>query len=83
MKNGHVAPAAAVSDGTGRGEQNQFLLVVLTFQRARQLQRGAKPRVNVDGHKSLWVARREVSAGMISWEAAQAAVPNTPKIESA
>ena len=47
--------------------QNKFSLVVLTAQRARQLQNGARPRVDSDGHKFPWVARREVMAGMISW----------------
>ena len=48
--------------------QNKFSLVVLTSQRARQLQNGARPRVDPDGHKFPWVARREVMAGMISWD---------------
>jgi DNA-directed RNA polymerase omega subunit len=48
--------------------QNKFLLVVLARQRARQLHAGARPRVEVEGHKHLWVAMREVEAGTVSWE---------------
>lgn len=47
--------------------QNKFSLVVITAQRARQLENGARPRVDPDGHKYPWIARREVMAGMISW----------------
>jgi DNA-directed RNA polymerase subunit K/omega len=49
---------------------------VLTSQRARQLQNGARPRVDPDGHKFPWVARHEVMAGMISWDV-------TPKVVQA
>ena len=56
--------------------QNKFSLVVLTSQRARQLQNGARPRVDPDGHKFPWVARHEVLAGMISWDV-------TPKVVQA
>ena len=54
--------------GTSEELQNKFSLVVLTSQRARQLQNGARPRVDPDGHKFPWVARHEVMAGMISWD---------------
>jgi DNA-directed RNA polymerase omega subunit len=50
--------------------QNKFLLVVLAVQRARQLHNGARARVAAEGHKSLWVAAREVSTGRISWAVA-------------
>ncbi len=49
---------------------NKFLLVVLAVQRARQLHNGARARVAAEGHKSLWVAAREVSTGRISWAVA-------------
>ena len=54
--------------GTSDELQNKFSIVVLTSQRARQLQNGARPRVDPDGHKFPWVARHEVMAGMISWD---------------
>jgi DNA-directed RNA polymerase omega subunit len=54
----------------GAKEENKFRLVVLAHQRAKQLQCGAKPRVDTLGHKFNWVAMREVTAGMISWDMA-------------
>jgi len=60
--------AAGSVGGTSEELQNKFSLVVLTSQRARQLQNGARPRVDPDGHKFPWVARHEVMAGMISWD---------------
>ena len=66
------APGAAVPAGPGNGAsdefQNKFLLVVVARQRARQLQNGARPRVETEGHKFLWVAMREVIAGTVSWD---------------
>jgi DNA-directed RNA polymerase omega subunit len=47
---------------------NNFHLASLAFQRVRQLQSGARPRVATNGHKSLYVALEEVEAGLISWE---------------
>lgn len=65
------APGAAVPavSGNGGGDemQNKFLLVVVARQRARQLQNGARPRVETEGHKFLWVAMQEVMAGTVSW----------------
>jgi DNA-directed RNA polymerase omega subunit len=37
-------------------------------QRAKQLQNGAKPRVEVKSHKATRVAIDEVLAGLVSWE---------------
>ena len=69
-----VETASAVPvDGAGDERQNKFHVVVLAFQRVRQLQNGARPRVDASGHKFLWVAMREVMAGMISWSVTQKA----------
>jgi len=62
------AGRAGSPGGTSEELQNKFSLVVLTSQRARQLQNGARPRVDPNGHKFPWVARHEVMAGMISWD---------------
>ena len=66
------APGAAVPSAPGNGAsdelQNKFLLVVVARQRARQLQNGARPRVETEGHKFLWVAMQEVIAGRVSWD---------------
>jgi DNA-directed RNA polymerase omega subunit len=47
--------------------QDKFRLIVVTFQRAKQLQNGARPRVDPGDHKFARVAMLEVMAGMVSW----------------
>jgi len=59
--NGRSAPSAEPKD------ENKFRLVTLAFQRCKQLQNGARPRVDPGDHKSQRVAMLEVMAGMISW----------------
>jgi DNA-directed RNA polymerase omega subunit len=55
---------------------NKFRLVVIALQRARQLQGGARPRVeNIGRHKFLWVALQEVMAGHVSWDVTPLPVP--------
>lgn len=63
---GAAAPAAG--NGASDELQNKFLLVVVARLRARQLQNGARPRVETEGHKFLWVATQEVIAGTVSWD---------------
>jgi DNA-directed RNA polymerase subunit K/omega len=48
--------------------EDRFYLIALIFQRARQLQNGARPRVYKDGHKPTRLAQLEVMAGLVSWE---------------
>ncbi len=74
--------SAAPVNGASDGLQNKFHLVVLAFQRAKQLQNGARPRVDASGHKFLWVAMREVMAGMISWSVTQKAGEAAPRAPS-
>ena len=45
----------------------QLHTATCTFQRARQLKDGARPRVEPRGHTILRVALMEVTAGMVSW----------------
>lgn len=47
---------------------SRFHLAALTFQRARQLQNGARPRLDGAGHKVARIALLEVMAGMVSWD---------------
>ncbi len=49
--------------------RSRFLYVDVAAQRAKQLRRGAKPRVPVPDplHKLERVAMREVNAGFIDW----------------
>jgi len=52
--------------------ESKFRLVTLTAQRAKQLQNGARPRVDGGDHKFLRVALLEVMAGTVSWSLAEA-----------
>jgi DNA-directed RNA polymerase subunit K/omega len=45
----------------------RFHVAAVAFQRARQLQNNARPRVEVDGHKVHRVALMEVMAGAVEW----------------
>jgi DNA-directed RNA polymerase subunit K/omega len=45
----------------------RFHVAVVAFQRARQLQNSARPRVEADGHKIHRIALMEVMAGTIPW----------------
>lgn len=57
-----AAPPEGVSAGLSR-----FHLVVLAFQRAKQLQHGARPRVDVESRRPTRVAMAEVLADTVSW----------------
>lgn len=57
-----AAPPEGVSAGLSR-----FHLVVLAFQRAKQLQHGARPRVDVGSRRPTRVAMAEVLADTVSW----------------
>jgi DNA-directed RNA polymerase subunit K/omega len=46
---------------------NRFLLSAIAFQRAKQLQQGAKARVENGHHKTTYIAVLEVLANTISW----------------
>ena len=66
MKEPVKEPARPLEAGE---QENKFRLVVIALQRARQLQGGARPRVdNIGRHKFLWVALQEVMAGQVSWD---------------
>jgi DNA-directed RNA polymerase subunit K/omega len=57
--------ARGVQDGSLTG----FHLVSVVFQRAKQLQNGARPRVDAGDHKPTRVALLEVLADTVSWSA--------------
>ena len=52
----------------------RFHVAAIAFQRARQLQTNARPRVEVDGHKVPRIALMEVAAGAVAWSIEQAIV---------
>lgn len=66
-----VVIAAATDD-------NKFRLVTLAFQRCKQLQNGARPRVEPGDHKSQRIAMLEVLAGAVSWSLMDLPLRTTP-----
>jgi DNA-directed RNA polymerase subunit K/omega len=51
----------------GDGASNKFLVAVVAAQRVRQLSNGARPHLDMDNHKFIWVAVSEVTTGTVSW----------------
>ncbi|HLA77570.1 MAG TPA: DNA-directed RNA polymerase subunit omega [Vicinamibacteria bacterium] len=47
---------------------SKFRFITVAAQRAKQIQNGAKPRVESRTRKSTRIAIQEVLAGAISWE---------------
>jgi DNA-directed RNA polymerase subunit omega len=47
---------------------SKFRFITVAAQRAKQIQNGAKPRVEVRSRKSTRIAMQEVLAGAVSWE---------------
>jgi DNA-directed RNA polymerase subunit K/omega len=72
---------AAVAPETTHGEAvdprllGRFHVAAVAFQRARQLQNNARPRVEVDGHKVHRIALMEVMIGAVEWSIEPAVVP--------
>jgi DNA-directed RNA polymerase subunit omega len=54
---------------------SKFRFITVAAQRAKQLQNGAKPRVEMKSRKPTRVAMQEVLANAVSWEVKP---PNTP-----
>lgn len=51
-----------------REVDSKFRFITVSAQRAKQIQNGAKPRVEARSRKATRVAMEEVLAGAISWE---------------
>ena len=51
-----------------RDVESKFRFITVAAQRAKQLQSGAKPRVDTHSRKSTRVAVEETIAGTVSWE---------------
>jgi len=60
---------------------SKFRFITVAAQRAKQIQNGAKPRVESRSRKSTRVAMQEVLAGAISWEVKDE-IPKTPPAEA-
>jgi DNA-directed RNA polymerase subunit omega len=57
---------------------SKFRFITVAAQRAKQLQAGAKPRVEAKSRKPTRVAMQEVLAGAVSWEIREDAVKPAP-----
>ena len=75
-----VQPAlpASIGNAISGPLSSRFLVIVLAFQRARQLQGGARPRVDPTDHKQTRVALLEVMADTISWTNVVPVAPVVP-----
>ncbi len=51
-----------------RDVESKFRFITVAAQRAKQLQSGAKPRVDTDSRKPTRIAVEETIAGTVSWE---------------
>jgi len=51
-----------------RDVDSKFRFITVAAQRAKQLQSGAKPRVETQSRKSTRIAVEETIAGTVSWE---------------
>jgi DNA-directed RNA polymerase subunit omega len=54
---------------------SKFRFITVAAQRAKQLQNGAKPRVDTRSRKPTRVAMQEVLAGAVSWEVSEKVAP--------
>jgi len=70
-------PWAAPVNAPGNGgvELSPFHIVALTFQRARQLKAGARPRVESAAHRPTRLALLEVLSDTVSWSVSEAPPP--------
>jgi DNA-directed RNA polymerase subunit omega len=61
---------------------SKFRFIAVAAQRAKQLQIGAKPRVDTRSRKSTRIAMQEVLAGTVSWELKSEAAAAAPPAET-
>jgi DNA-directed RNA polymerase subunit omega len=57
---------------------SKFRFITVAAQRAKQLQNGAKPRVELKSRKPTRVAMQEVLANAVSWEVRSGEEPPPP-----
>lgn len=60
-----VLSPESVAGSTVDSTRDKFYLATVTFQRARQLKQGARPRVDARGHTFVRTALLEVMAGLV------------------
>jgi DNA-directed RNA polymerase subunit K/omega len=82
----HATSSPPPVPGTHDGALSGFHLVAVVFQRAKQLQNGARPRLEAGEHKWTRLALLEVLADAVSWsveEPSATSPPAPPKQETA
>ena len=65
-----------------RDVDSKFAFITVAAQRAKQIQNGAKPRVDARSRKPTRVAMQEVLAHAVSWEMKDEPVAATPATEA-
>jgi DNA-directed RNA polymerase subunit omega len=60
---------------------SKFRFITVAAQRAKQLQAGAKPRVEAKSRKPTRLAMQEVQAGAVSWEVLEPKTAAVPEAE--
>ena len=61
--------------------ESKFQFITVAAQRAKQIQNGAKPRVEARSRKATRVAMQEVLAKAVSWEVKDEAAVKEPPAE--
>ena len=65
-----------------RDVDSKFAFITVAAQRAKQIQNGAKPRVDARSRKPTRVAMQEVLAHAVSWEMKDEVPPAAPATEA-
>lgn len=64
-----------------REVDSKFRFITVASQRAKQLQAGAKPRVDARSRKPTRIAMQEVLAEAVSWDMKDEVAPAAPPAE--
>jgi DNA-directed RNA polymerase subunit omega len=56
------------------GFDSNYRYILVAARRARQIQSGSRPMVDVNSRKPCRIAREEINAGLVKWT-----VPESPK----
>ena len=64
-----------------REVDSKFRFITVAAQRAKQLQNGAKPRVDARSRKPTRIAMQEVLAEAVSWDMKDEVPPAAPPVE--
>jgi DNA-directed RNA polymerase subunit omega len=65
-----------------REVDSKFRFITVAAQRAKQLQNGAKPRVDARSRKPTRIAMQEVLAEAVSWDMKDEVPPAAPPAEA-